>query len=643
MKSYHLILVLSLIACLCLIGSASALTWTSANGCWTATDGTYNYTMWNATGANTWTVPAGVTQVDYLVVAGAGSGCNGAGGGGGGAGGFLNGTGLSVSGTVNVVVGAGGASGNNPGITGDNSTFSSITAVGGGGGGSSYDGIGLTGGSGGGSSAPSTTDSASSSGGSNVSGQGFAGGKGYNTATWHQGGGGGGAGSSGTNAPAGTYNAGNGGNGVLNNITGTATWYAAGGGGGIEGNGGTVGASTNGIGGVGGIVKPGIPTSIPSAGVNGTGSGGGGGNKYTGSNAGGSGIVIIKYRIPATTPVSSFTPSGVTTGLSPLTVTFNDTSTGSPTTWNWSYQGIVAGNNTAIIWATTQNTTGTFNAGNYSISLNVTNSYGYNVSTQSTWINVTNSIPIVSFTANVTSGVAPVVVAFNDTSTGNMTSRFWDFGDLTNSTIASPTHTYSTAGTYTVNLTETNLDVSNSTIKNITVYGAANSQFSSFNTAGTAPFSTYLYDQSTNLTPGPDTYYWDFGDGNTSTSQSLYYTWNITGTYSVNHSVSNGVSTSWNNKSAYIVVGTPTPPVVAPVASFYGGPQTGGVPLRVFFTDVSSNTPTGWNWSFGDGTFNETQNPEHVYSTSGFKTVNLTATNSAGSNITSRAKFVKVS
>jgi PKD repeat protein len=194
-----------------------------------------------------------------------------------------------------------------------------------------------------------------------------------------------------------------------------------------------------------------------------------------------------------------------------------------------------------------------------------------------------------------------------------------------------------------VNLTETNLDMSNSTTKTITVYGAANSQFSSYNTAGTAPFSTYLYDQSTNLTPGPDTYYWDFGDGNTSTSQSLYYTWNITGTYSVNHSVSNGVSTSWNNKSAYIVVGTPTPPVVAPVASFYGGPQTGGVPLRVFFTDVSSNTPTGWNWSFGDGTFNETQNPEHVYSTSGFKTVNLTATNSAGSNITSRAKFVKVS
>jgi PKD repeat protein len=54
------------------------------------------------------------------------------------------------------------------------------------------------------------------------------------------------------------------------------------------------------------------------------------------------------------------------------------------------------------------------------------------------------------------------------------------------------------------------------------------------------------------------------------------------------------------------------------------------------------NTPTSWFWSFGDGTYNETQNPEHTYSTSGFKTVALTATNSAGSNVTTRVKFVRV-
>jgi PKD repeat protein len=165
--------------------------------------------------------------------------------------------------------------------------------------------------------------------------------------------------------------------------------------------------------------------------------------------------------------------------------------------------------------------------------------------------------------------------------------------------------------------------------------------FSSFNTAGTAPFTTYLYDQSTNLT-GSETFSWLLGDGNTSTSKNLYYTWNITGTYSVNHSVSNGVTTSWKNVSDMIAVGTPVPPVVAPVASFYGGPQIGGVPLTVFFTDVSTNTPTSWNWSMGDGTFNESQNPTHIYTGSGFFTVSLTATNSAGSNTTSQNNFVMV-
>jgi PKD repeat protein len=163
--------------------------------------------------------------------------------------------------------------------------------------------------------------------------------------------------------------------------------------------------------------------------------------------------------------------------------------------------------------------------------------------------------------------------------------------------------------------------------------------FLSFNTAGTAPFTTFFYDTSTQLNPGPVTYYWMLGDGNTSTSQSLYYNYNITGTYAVNHSVNNGIATSWKNESAYITVGTG---VVAPVAAFYGGPQIGAPPLTVFLTDTSTNTPTSWNWSLGDGTFSESQNPSHIYTTSGFFTVNLTATNTAGSNTTSQSNFIMV-
>jgi PKD repeat protein len=164
--------------------------------------------------------------------------------------------------------------------------------------------------------------------------------------------------------------------------------------------------------------------------------------------------------------------------------------------------------------------------------------------------------------------------------------------------------------------------------------------FAAWNTAGTAPHTTYLYDTSTNLA-GVETFAWNFGDGNTSTSQNVYYTWNATGEYNVTHTVSNGISSSTSFMN--VTVGTPTPAVVTPVASFYGSPTTGNVPLSVSFTDVSSNTPTSWFWEFGDGTNSTLQNPSHAYTRSGFKNVALTATNSAGSNITVRLKFVRVS
>lgn len=256
--------------------------------------------------------------------------------------------------------------------------------------------------------------------------------------------------------------------------------------------------------------------------------------------------------------------------------------------------------------------------------------------------------PTVSFTTNVTSDVNPLTVALNDTSTGSPTYWNTSWGESpipswTNQTsfpATNITHLYSTAGTYWINHYASNAyGTSNGTPIQITVYGFANSQFSLFNALGGVPFTTYLYDTSTNTTGGTNTWYWMLGDGNVSTAQNLYYTWNITGTYSVNHSFSNGLSTSWNNKSNYVTVGTS---VIAPVASFNGTPSLGANPLTQFFIDVSANTPTSWNWSFGDGSVSDEQNPQHTYTDSGFFTVNFSATNTAGTDWANKTDFVVV-
>jgi PKD repeat protein len=64
--------------------------------------------------------------------------------------------------------------------------------------------------------------------------------------------------------------------------------------------------------------------------------------------------------------------------------------------------------------------------------------------------------PVADFTADVTTGTAPLTVAFTDMSTGSPTSWSWQFGDGGTSTQQNPNHTYSSAGTYTVTLTATN-------------------------------------------------------------------------------------------------------------------------------------------------------------------------------------------
>ena len=270
----------------------------------------------------TYTPPVVVPLVaDFLVVGGGGSGGNhnttNANGGGGG-GGVLYGTGLALSGIYDVIVGAGGVAIANStaanGNKGGNSSFGIYIAQGGGGGGSTgvgFESAKMNGGSGGGAAYQNGGGSATQTTLGIATGYGNNGGT--SAATW-TGAGGGGAGGAGVNG-SGSAPGGDGGRGRAYDISGTWQWYAGGGGGGGNSSeragdgyaGGGRGAGTTTYynynvypaqGTVNSVTTgSGTPNAIP-----GTGGGGGGGSYWapnggwsSGSGAGGSGIVIVRY------------------------------------------------------------------------------------------------------------------------------------------------------------------------------------------------------------------------------------------------------------------------------------------------------------------------------------------------------------
>ena len=302
----------------------------------TATGGTIttvctDYKVHTFTGPGTFTVcnagnAAGSNTVSYMVVAGGGSGGAGSGGGscseggGGGAGGFREGKAstdcysasplnapagvpVTIQG-YSITVGAGGATNpdhNTAGNPGSNSIFSTITSNGGGFGGSRNHistpaSRADNGGSGGGSGQADDVPSQSNFGSGNTPpvspSQGNNGGKSAYPSSPAQAGGGGGGGATvvGSNATPGPSVGGPGGAGATTSINATPTAFAGGGGGAGESS-----PSPGGAGGGGQGAVPGVVDNTAGTANTGGGGGGGGGSKGIGE-AGGSGIVIIRYK-----------------------------------------------------------------------------------------------------------------------------------------------------------------------------------------------------------------------------------------------------------------------------------------------------------------------------------------------------------
>lgn len=79
-----------------------------------------------------------------------------------------------------------------------------------------------------------------------------------------------------------------------------------------------------------------------------------------------------------------------------------------------------------------------------------------------------------------------------------------------------------------------------------------------------------------------------------------------------------------------------------PVAEFSASPTSGTEPLRVSFSDLSTNVPTSWDWAFGDGGTSTQQHPIHSYLTAGTYTVSLTVTNAGGSDEETKTNYITV-
>ena len=147
--------------------------------------------------------------------------------------------------------------------------------------------------------------------------------------------------------------------------------------------------------------------------------------------------------VPYSQPVAEFTAS-TTSGMAPLALNFLNASTGSITSYAWTF----GDGGTSTVASPTHVYSA---AGVYTVSLAVTGPGGSKTLTRGNYVRV-SAAPVAQFTGSPISGGSPLMVAFTNTSTGNITSYAWTLGDGGTSTAASPSHSYAAAGIYTVSL-----------------------------------------------------------------------------------------------------------------------------------------------------------------------------------------------
>jgi len=330
----------------------------------------------------------------------------------------------------------------------------------------------------------------------------------------------------------------------------------------------------------------------------------------TASSAGGSDstsqtIVVIDP------PIASFTQQ-----VTELTVRFTDTSTNSPTSWQWDM-----GDGTIL---TGQNPEHTYAPGAYVVTLVASNAAGSSAPVMST-INVA-SLPVADFVFSTTGLQAD----FTDMSSNLPTGWFWDFGDDMSAGNQNPSHSYSAPGTFIVTLTASNAAGQSVPPRSRQVTVDHAPPIANFDC--TVVGGGVSCDGS--ISSNEVSYAWVAPDAvqpitGASTAMPTF-TFLNSGTFPITLTVAN-VSGATDPITKNVTVTVPQPPG-QPVIML-----DSNVNGTVTVSATASNSPTGWSWSAppdGSPATGSSQSFTTTYSSDGLKTIGVVAMNAVGSSPT---------
>lgn len=330
-------------------------------------------------------------------------------------------------------------------------------------------------------------------------------------------------------------------------------------------------------------------------------------------------LLSILYSAPVRGQQANFTYTATPASLcAPVTVNFQNTSTGFPISYTWDLDNGSA--------AYTANAEATYTQpGTYRITLTVQ----YPNGSSQYWREITvNPSPAVDFTVDVASSCKPYTATFTDL-TPNAAVRSWNFGDGTSITTnnGSVQHTYTRPGNYNVTLSATNAfgctqTLTKSSFINIAVPTIV---ISGTSITGCAPVNASLTAAVSSITNDPVTQYaWNFGDGATqnSTAAAVTHQYNNPGAYNVTVTVTTRQGCSASLTAGQLVrAGTPPANV-----SFTATPGTAcaGTPVRLLATATNADS---YSWDFGDGTTQESTSNDitHAFQSNGNITVQMRA------------------